>query len=117
LAEDLFITIKITIMNNKVKIALAVLTGSAIVLAFRKAKKNKEELFTAPDGISYRKDQIYRTFEGDLYKNGKKFHFNVPEAQPENNLKTLSEDSGNVINNYDSQIKEVNYHQKGARHQ
>ncbi|SDQ09601.1 hypothetical protein SAMN05421664_0456 [Chryseobacterium soldanellicola] len=108
-------------MNNKVKIALALLVGGSLVfLSKRRKKNNKLKKFTAPDGNIYRENQIYRTFDNKLYKNGKQIHFDVPEADLQTSAANNFE--GNTIENissYQAQAvnKNVNYHQKGNRHQ
>jgi hypothetical protein len=49
-------------MNNKVKIALVILAGSSLILLNLRRRKNiKSKTYTAPDGNTYRENQIYRT--------------------------------------------------------
>ena len=105
-------------MNNKIKIALAVMAGGSLILLNQLRKRRKSKRFTAPDGNSYLKDQIYRTAEGELYKNGKPLHFNTLQSEQDNH-QYINYD--NKINdkpkNYDaSNIKNVEYHQRGVRH-
>ncbi|KQT35702.1 hypothetical protein ASG22_01395 [Chryseobacterium sp. Leaf405] len=104
-------------MKNTVKIALALAAGSSLLyLGLR--KKNKKETFLAPDGNTYEKDQIYRTYDNKLFKNGKEFHFNTPEMNQSNQISlNQGKTHENLHQNYQGTNKEVNYHQKGFRHQ
>jgi hypothetical protein len=47
---------KITIMNNKIKVALAMIAGGALVYLGRKIKnrKNDSEVFVGEDGNTYK---------------------------------------------------------------
>jgi hypothetical protein len=107
-------------MNNKVKVALALIAGGTLVLAgLRRRKREKLKTFTAPDGNKYKENQIYRTFDNRLYKNGKHIHFNTPETEPENHSSGnyYNGNTGNFSKNNISNNKNTSYHQKGSRHQ
>lgn len=106
-------------MNSKVKIALALVAGSSLIYLGLRKKSKKIKTFVAPDGNTYEENQIYRTFENKLFKNGKEFHFNTPEINQNSYSSTLNSDkkSDNLSKNYQTVNKDINYHQKGIRHQ
>lgn len=106
-------------MNSKVKIALALVAGSSLIYLGLRKKSKKIKTFVAPDGNTYEENQIYRTFENKLFKNGKEFHFTTPEPNQNSYSSTLNSDkkSDNLSKNYQTVNKDVNYHQKGIRHQ
>lgn len=106
-------------MNSTVKIALALAAGSSLLYLGLRKKNKKRETFVAPDGNTYEQDQIYRTYDNKLFKNGKEFHFNTPESQHESSLSgnQYSKMSDHQNQNYQTVNKEVTYHQKGIRHQ
>ncbi|KFF01046.1 hypothetical protein IX39_10625 [Chryseobacterium formosense] len=106
-------------MKNAIKVALGIVAGGSLVYLAKKIKqrKEKENLFTAPDGNTYKENQTYRTADGEVFKNGKKVHIQVPT------------DSGNHQNRVDPGFNnqhlnekanlpkpEVAYHQRGDRH-
>lgn len=106
-------------MNNTVKIALALAAGSSLLYLGLRKKTKKKKLYFAPDGNTYNENQIYRTYDNKLYKNGKEFHYNVPD---------LSQDLYEASINYNKlsspidfsnkpQGKKSYYHHKGLRHQ
>ena len=103
-------------MNNKIKIALSLLAGGSLIYFGMKKKNGKTKKFTAPDGNTYGENQMYRTFDNKLYKNGKQIHFNTPEPENKSNssygYKTNSE---KLAKKYQTENHEVNYHQKGIR--
>lgn len=105
-------------MNNKIKIALA-LVGAGSILAWRmnRRKGGKKKTFTAPDGNTYQENQIYRTFDQKIYKNGKQIQFETPEMSLNNSVNHPFEgQTDNLSKNYNKVNKEINYHQKGVRH-
>ena len=107
-------------MNTKVKIALAVIAGGTLILAgVRRKKREKLKSFVAPDGNTYQENQIYRTFDNQLYKNGKKIHFNTFEKESTNNSQTnyFEQNAVNISAQNQSFNKDVNYHHRGNRHQ
>ncbi|MCS3869550.1 hypothetical protein J3D55_002466 [Chryseobacterium ginsenosidimutans] len=107
-------------MNNKVKVALAVIAGGTLILAgLRRKKREKLKTFTAPDGNTYKENQIYRTFDNKLYKNGRPIHFETPETEPENHSSNnyYNGNTGNFSKNNLNHNKNASYHQKGSRHQ
>jgi hypothetical protein len=48
-------------MNSKIKIALALLGTGTLIWGLRKRKNNQVKTFTAPDGNTYKENQMYRT--------------------------------------------------------
>lgn len=104
-------------MNNKIKIALAIITGGTLICLSRKIKKrgNKSKTFEAPDGNTYKEGEMYFTADGNIYKNGKLLQFKTPktddDVKPKTNFKYEA-----APKSYDMQSKNVNYHQKGIRH-
>lgn len=107
-------------MNNKVKIALALIAGGTAILLNQRRKKlsKKTKIFTAPDGTTYKENQIYRNSEGKAYRNGKVVHFDHLEfdsephsANPFNHLH-----SDKASKNYQAKPQNVDYHQRGKRH-
>ncbi|WP_374464723.1 hypothetical protein [Chryseobacterium sp.] len=105
-------------MNNTVKIAMALAAGSSLLYLGLRKKSQKKKLYLAPDGNTYKKDQIYRTYDNKLYKNGKEFHYNVPELHDDlkaGNMNYGKTDNG--ILNYKTNQKNPFYHHKGLRHQ
>jgi len=107
-------------MNTKVKIALAVIAGGTLLLAgVKRKKREKLKKFTAPDGNSYLENQIYRTFDNVLYKNGKKIRFNTLETQSLTDSPTFHAEQNKINTSVNNQnfTKDVNYHHRGKRHQ
>lgn len=106
-------------MNNTIKIALALVAGSSLIYLGLRKKSTGKKTFVAPDGNTYLEDQIYHTFDNKLFKNGKELHFNTPELNTETNQTNLNhgKTNENLYQNYQNVNKDVNYHQKGARHQ
>ncbi len=105
-------------MDNKVKIALGLIaTGSLFFVAFRR-KNNKAKKFTAPDGNTYLENQLYKTYDGKLYKNGKQVYLNVKDTGEKTHTVSHHYDENNKIipKNVQSFNKNVSYHQKGIRH-
>ncbi|MDR6406536.1 MULTISPECIES: hypothetical protein [Chryseobacterium] len=104
-------------MNNKIKIALGLIAGGALIYLVRKIKnrENKSETFTGEDGNTYKKDEMYFTADGKVYKNGKLLHFKTPEINEDVTPK-LSVKQEKIPKNYDAQPKNVEYHQRGVRH-
>ncbi|KFF11015.1 hypothetical protein N6B72_13610 [Chryseobacterium soli] len=105
-------------MKNTVKIALGLLAGGSLIFLGLKRKNRKIKTFTAPDGNTYQENQTYRTFDNQLYKNGKKIHFSTPESEQKSYSSShqYNENNDPVSKKYQTVNKEVNYHQKGIRH-
>ncbi|SDH88273.1 hypothetical protein SAMN05421846_102384 [Chryseobacterium taeanense] len=107
-------------MNNKIKVALAIIGAGSIVAWGMKRKRNgKLKTYTAPDGNTYQENQIYRTFENKLYKNGKEIHFETPpKEQKSSGNHTFNEQADTIPKNYDNDNvnQNISYHQKGVRH-
>jgi hypothetical protein len=105
-------------MNNAVKIALALAAGSSLLYLGLRKKNKKEKVFLAPDGNTYKENEMYRTYDNKLFKNGKEFHFKTPE--PEVHFPKSSTFYGTVNGN--TQLKQqttnndITYHHKGIRH-
>jgi hypothetical protein len=105
-------------MNNKIKIALAIVAGgSLILLNLRRRKRNLSKIYTAPDGNTYRENQIYRTFDHKLYKNGKQISLETPQVELKaNTINAGGNHTADISKKLQTVNKEVNYHQKGNRH-
>lgn len=105
-------------MKNSVKVALGIVTGGVLIYLNQKRKqKSKALLYTAPDGNQYKEDQMYRTAEGDVYKNGKKVHFELPSDSVQNKSRVDSNFNNQHLNENVNLNHEVSYHQRGQRHQ
>jgi len=105
-------------MNNNVKIALGIIAGGSLVLATQLLKsKKKNKIFTAPDGNSYKENQMYRTAHGEIFQNGKQLHFETPGLLAEA-YQSLDSNYGNDKSSRNNQSipRNINYHQKGVRH-
>ncbi|WP_426478961.1 hypothetical protein ACP3T3_05765 [Chryseobacterium sp. CBSDS_008] len=106
-------------MNNTVKIALALAAGSSLLYLGLRKKSKAGKVYLAPDGNTYKENQIYRTYDNQLYKNGKKFHYNVPETSDD--FYSASTNDRNVNKHmylFNKAIpKDIQYHHKGLRHQ
>jgi hypothetical protein len=105
-------------MKNTVKIALGLVAGGSLIFLGLKRKNKKLKTFTAPDGNTYQENQTYRTFDNQLYKNGKKISFITPESEQKSHLSSNHYDENNdmISKKYQAVNKDVNYHQKGIRH-
>ncbi|MDQ1096843.1 MULTISPECIES: hypothetical protein [Chryseobacterium] len=106
-------------MNNTLKITLGLIAGGTLVyLAGKKKKAEATKVFTAPDGNTYGENQVYRTIDNKMYRNGKEIHYGHPE--PEQNTgsatKHYTENGDQIPKNYQAANKNTNYHQKGVRH-
>ncbi|MBV8326687.1 hypothetical protein [Chryseobacterium sp.] len=106
-------------MNNIVKIALALAAGSSLLYLGLRKKGKKKNLYIAPDGNTYKENQIYRSYDNKLYKNGKEFRYNVPDLSD-----TLYENNTNYNTitvplhlSYKAHYKNPSYQHKGSRHQ
>lgn len=107
-------------MNNKVKTALAVIAGGTLILAMvKRRKREKLKTFVAPDGNTYKENQIYRTFDDQIYKNGKKIHFNTLDTEQVNDSSSpyFEKRNENFSTKNQNVNKEVSYHNRGNRHQ
>jgi hypothetical protein len=105
-------------MKSGIKIALGVIAGGSLLIAagiISKPRKNKSQTFTAPDGNTYREDEMYRNSQGEIYQNGKKLHFDTPELLSQAHHHIDSQ-LNLKLNNKNFASKQVNYHQKGIRH-
>lgn len=120
MASVLFNQCQTNHMNNKVKIALALIVGGTAILLNQRRKKlgKKVKTFTAPDGTTYNENQIYRNSEGKAYRNGKVVHFDSLEFENEphssNPFNHLHDDK--LSKNYQAKPQNVDYHQRGKRH-
>lgn len=106
-------------MKNSVKIALGIAAGGILVYfnKRRKQQKNEENIFTAPDGNQYKRDQIYLTAQGEAFKNGKKMRLETPENSSQQQHRVDTNFNSQQLNeNYDFPQHEVSYHQRGDRH-
>jgi hypothetical protein len=104
-------------MNNKIKIALALLVGgSLMLLSIKRKQRVKRKMFTAPDGNTYLENQIYRSIDDKFYKNGKPFTYKTPEMET-TSAGYSSDISQSDYNNksYKNINQDVNYHPKGHR--
>lgn len=105
-------------MKNSVKIALGIVAGSAVILLAKKRKAlfNKNQKFTAPDGNQYGENQMYRTADGEVFKNGKKIRFETPENTSANHNHVEANFNNQHLNDHYTPNQPVSYHQKGTRH-
>lgn len=105
-------------MNNIVKITLALAAGSSLLYLGLRKKSKKNNIYLAPDGNTYKENQIYRTYDNKLYKNGKAFHYSLPQLENDQySNKNYSTHTNNVYSNYKTDHKSTQYHHKGLRHQ
>jgi len=106
-------------MKNSVKIGLSLLAGGTAVLANHLIRKNRNKVqsFQAPDGNSYKENEMYRTAQGEIYKNGRKMHFETPEllSQANRHIDTY-QNNQNVLNGATEPYRAADYHHKGVRH-
>ncbi|WP_114821804.1 hypothetical protein [Chryseobacterium sp. KLBC 52] len=104
-------------MNNIVKITLALAAGSSLLYLGLRKKSKKSKVYLAPDGNTYKENQIYRTYDNTLYKNGKEFHYSMPQIDNDQySNKNYSSTIDNVQSNYKADHKSTQYHHKGVRH-
>ncbi|MDP9954418.1 cytochrome c [Epilithonimonas hungarica] len=106
-------------MKNTIKVALGFAAGGALILMneLRKKKKRQSNSFIAPDGNRYQKDEMYRNAEGEIFKNGRKLHFETPKLLVEANNKIDFNLNKNAhLNNQNPIDRNVNYHKRGVRH-
>lgn len=111
---------KILFMKNSIKIALGIVTGGALVYLAKKRLqgKNTGEVFTAPDGNQYKENQMYRTAEGEVFRNGKKMRVQTPVNSSQNLSKVDSKFNSQHLNeNFNLPKNDVSYHHRGDRHQ
>lgn len=105
-------------MNNIVKITLALAAGSSLLYLGLRKKSKKSKVYLAPDGNTYKENQIYRTYDNKLYKNGKEFHYSMPQLGDDQSFnKNYSTVTDTVYSNYKTDHKSTQYHHKGVRHQ
>ena len=105
-------------MKSSVKIALGFLAGGGLLIAagiVRKARKNKSQTYSAPDGNTYQENEMYRNSQGEIFQNGKKLHFDTPELLSQAHHHIDSQ-INSKFNNKNFNSRQVNYHQKGIRH-
>ena len=119
LAELLFLNFKISLMKNTIKVALGFAAGGALILLnqLRKRKQRQENQFMAPDGNKYSKNEMYRSAEGEIFRNGKKLHFETPQLLVNANNK-IDARLARIVqsNDQNPNIRNVNYHKRGVRH-
>ncbi|MFP8894715.1 hypothetical protein [Chryseobacterium sp. EZn1] len=105
-------------MNNIVKITLALAAGSSLLYMGLRKKGKKSKVYLAPDGNTYKENQIYRTYDNKLYKNGKEFHYPMPQLEDDQSFnKNYSTVTDTVYSHYKTDHKSTQYHHKGVRHQ
>ncbi len=119
LAELLFLNFKISLMKNTIKVALGFAAGGALILLnqLRKRKQRQENQFMAPDGNKYSKNEMYRSAEGEIFRNGKKLHFETPQLLVNANNK-IDARLARIVqsNDQNPNSRNVNYHKRGVRH-
>lgn len=106
-------------MKNTIKVALGFAAGSALILLnqLRKRKQKEQNKFMAPDGNKYLKNEMYRSAEGEIFKNGKKLNFDTPQLLANANQKIDARISKNFqYNDPKESNRNVTYHKKGIRH-
>lgn len=105
-------------MNNIVKITLALAAGSSLLYMGLRKKGKKSKVYLAPDGNTYKENQIYRTYDNKLYKNGKEFHYHMPKLENDQSFnKNYSTTTDTIYSNYKTDHKSTRYHHKSLRHQ
>ena len=104
-------------MKNTLKVALGFAVGGTLILMsqLKKRRKNQAKTFTAPDGNSYEENKMYRNAHGEIFKNGKKLHFDTPELLSDANTQIHSYESDR-FNKHDTLSHQAKYHRRGARH-
>lgn len=99
-------------------IAAAVVVGGLTALGLRKKKKiSSPKTFNPPYGNIYPENHIYRTFDNQYFKNGRKIKYQTPAQSIENVHGHF--DQGKVqadLRNHDAPNPSVDYHQRGVRH-
>jgi len=106
-------------MKNSIKVALGFAAGGALILLtqLRKKKQKENSQYMAPDGNKYLKNEMYRSADGEIFKNGKKVHFETPRHLSEANSKIDSRMAKNArMNDQNPNSRNVSYHQRGVRH-
>lgn len=106
-------------MKNTIKVALGFAAGGALILLnqLRKRKQKEQNKFMAPDGNKYLKNEMYRNAEGEIFKNGKKLHFETPKHLDDANHKIDARLARNVqFNDQNPNSRNVTYHKRGVRH-
>lgn len=106
-------------MKNTIKVALGFAAGGALILLnqLRKRKQKEQNKFMAPDGNKYLKNEMYRSAEGEIFKNGKKLHFETPKHLNDANNKIDARLAKNVqFNDQNPNSRNVTYHKRGVRH-
>ena len=105
-------------MNNIVKLHW-LLQQEVLLLYMGSGKKGKKsKSISCPDGNTYKENQIYRTYDNKLYKNGKEFHYPMPKLEDDQSFnKNYSTTTDTIYSNYKTDHKSTRYHHKGLRHQ
>lgn len=106
-------------MKNTIKVALGFAAGGALILLnqLRKRKQRQENQFMAPDGNKYSKNEMYRSAEGEIFRNGKKLHFETPQLLVNANNKIDARLAKIVqFNDQNLNNRNVTYHKRGVRH-
>ncbi|MEG0761298.1 hypothetical protein SAMN05421796_10289 [Chryseobacterium piscicola] len=107
-------------MKTPVKFALgiaaAVVVGGITAFGLRKKRSQVLKTFTAPDGNTYPQDHIYRTFDNQYYRNGKKIKIKTPvNTNLENRTKHNTNSAFEGAKNHEAPTPHVDYHQRGVR--
>lgn len=105
-------------MKNSVKVALGFFAGGSLVLITHLLRKNRNNLksFIAPDGNSYNENEMYRDSQGEIFKNGRKLHFETPELLSQANRHIDTYQNNMKMNSVNQPFKNTGYHHKGVRH-
>ena len=106
-------------MKNSVKIGLGILAGGGLLLAARifQRNKNKVKTFTAPDGHSYKENEMYRNAHGDIYRNGRKVRMETPgEPGLDHHYTDAHHNTKSMMESGNQTVRNTNYHHKGLRH-
>lgn len=106
-------------MKNTIKVALGFAAGGALILLnqLRKKRKKEQNKFMAPDGNKYLKNEMYRNADGEIFKNGKKLHFETPQLLVNANNKIDALISKKFqSNDQNASNRNVTYHKRGIRH-
>lgn len=106
-------------MKNTIKMALGFAAGGALILLnqLRKRKQKEQNKFMAPDGNKYLKNEMYRSAEGEIFRNGKKLYFETPQLLVNANNK-IDARLARIVqsNDQNPNSRNVNYHKRGVRH-
>ncbi|KQT20505.1 hypothetical protein ASG31_17200 [Chryseobacterium sp. Leaf404] len=97
-------------------IAAAIVVGGLTALGFRKKRASAPKTFTAPDGNIYPENHVYRTFDNQYFKNGKKIKYQTPAQSIQDTHGHFDPAKNKSEFNHHAPNPSVDYHQRGVRH-